>query len=402
MIRTPCLPAGACERGADLRGLNDGRRIALDVSMQIRHAGRSRFGFLLVAGALVVAACAPKALNPDAGSTGTGGMYICNHPTYVTSCSPGVLVTSDPSGLGSTCSVEGAHCEGTQCIDSHGEGPWEVTCCGGQWLAGYRGTCPGTGGMGGAGGSGTSGGGTIGAGGQGAMGRGGVTGTGGFDTCVHQPISDCTPDGVTGPAGPDDRSACDAEGAICQGTFCYDMHGEGSFVSTCCAGKWWPGYAGSCATVLQPGDPFDCGNSPPCAAYQTYCSIKSMDSGFSHTLSCQPICAAGDCSCFCNNPDGCDFAPPDSTCPADRCMCGMTKGGPGVAMPGAVVVQCNYIAPNIGDCIRNTDLDTQCAGGTGWVCVGPAKDRVGCTALPDFATNASCAGEVHEYCCANN
>ena len=250
-------------------------------------------------------------------------------------------------------------------------------------------------------GSGVGGGsGTTGVGGRGG-GAGGVTGTGGLDSCAHAPeITGCTPPGVTPPSGPDDRSSCSAEGAVCNGTFCYDFHGEATFVSACCAGKWWPGWAGPCPAVLQPGDPFPCGNGPTCAAYQSYCSISNADRGPGHDLSCQPLCVAGDCSCFCDKPEGCDFDPPGSTCPADRCTCVINSAQPGIQMPGVIVVQCKYAIPGTAYCVQNPSLDSQCpAGNIGFICEASVADVGGCTRLPDSVVNASCGSDVHEYCC---
>jgi len=253
-----------------------------------------------VIGALAFAACEPRALSPDAGSgsTGTGGMYICAHGPTITSCSPsaGVPVTSEPPSHGSPCIVEGARCEGTRCYDARGEGPFVITCCGGQWLWDYDRACP---------------------------------------------------------------------------------------------------------TAPQPGDPFVCGPDLDCAAYQTYCSVSNADDRTNWRTSCQPLCAAADCTCFCDNPEACEFQAPGSDCPGDRCTCSTLAALPAGA--GVIQVQCDYVVHDNGACTPNESLDGQCAGLKAIVCEGPAFDRTGggCIQLPDLATNASCGTEVHEYCCPN-
>ena len=83
-----------------------------------------------------------------------------------------------------------------------------------------------------------------------------------------------------------------------------------------------------------------------CVAGQSYCSVDTFEptgNGYGRTTtSCQPLCAANDCSCFCDNPDGCTFKPPGSPCALDTCNCRVGTISGGVPLPGTVEVGCTY------------------------------------------------------------
>jgi hypothetical protein len=239
----------------------------------------------------------------------------------------------------------------------------------------------------------------------GAGGIGGFAGTGGPAQCTAaDERTTCTPDAGPPPSPPFAESPCTVEGARCEGFACHDDFGGSAWVSTCCAGGWRPNYGGSCPPPVGPGDPFPCGSAGlTCATGQTYCSVANPDRSRDPVTSCQPICAAGDCTCFCGQAEGCNFRPAGSTCPADFCLCSTARTAAGIPLPGTVKVQCNYVFESTAGCNWDPSLDGQCpAGQKARFCIAPPFVLDGCTQLPDSVVTASCGpAEIHYYCCSS-
>src|SRR5262249_52664390 len=144
-----------------------------------------------------------------------------------------------------------------------------------------------------------------------------------------------------------------------------------------------------------------CGTTLSCAALQSYCLMSNPDRTSASSYSCQPICPAGDCTCFCDKPDGCTFKPAGSDCPADTCTCSTSTVGPGIPLPGAIQVQCNYLVRGSGACYSDPNAAGRCGGlSSAILCEGPAQNLgANCSLLPDSASTASCDTEIHDYCC---
>jgi hypothetical protein len=235
------------------------------------------------------------------------------------------------------------------------------------------------------------------------MGTGGTppgTGSGGVDACANGPvITSCSPDAVTPPTPADESSPCTVEGARCSGIRCFDW-GNTQFVTTCCAGQWRVGFGGHCPG---PGDPFPCTGNLSCAIGQSYCLSANADRSDSIVSSCQPSCAAGDCSCFCDGAEGCTFKPPGSTCPADICRCRTEVAGTNFAVPGAIAMSCEYLIPGSGRCYADPSVDARCGGlRYAMLCTGGTDGLPdGCTPLANAGSTASCGGPLDYYCCDN-
>ena len=236
----------------------------------------------------------------------------------------------------------------------------------------------------------------------------GGTGGGGFMTCDHPPrITSCSPDAGTLPVVsttpfpevPTAISPCSVEGASCEGTYCYDW-GDRPFKTTCCAGRWRSDFAGPCPGPFPPGDPFVCTADLSCTIGQTYCSSSNPDRTETRAQSCQPVCAAGDCSCFCDEAEGCDFRPPGSACPVDECHCRRVTAGPNIPVPGAVAVQCDYAPLDISVCYPDPNADARCGGlRYAVLCAGSDDLPADCTPLPESGETAACGFPVRYYCC---
>jgi hypothetical protein len=235
-------------------------------------------------------------------------------------------------------------------------------------------------------------------GGAGGNDDGGATGLGGIGQCTGGGAAVCTPAGVAGPTGGVVGGFCTMEGATCA---LFDCHGVLTGNVTCCQGQWRALAGTACPGPLKPGDPFVCiGGSASCIAGQSYCYSFNKAPTPRGAPSCRPLCPAGDCSCFCDNPDGCDFAPADGDCEADRCNCSAAVDSSGVVLPGGVAVGCTYADTTSGNCY--VAAERPCSGITYAVyCTGPrATPPSGCTPLSDDVAAPACrATESHYYCC---
>jgi hypothetical protein len=250
-----------------------------------------------------------------------------------------------------------------------------AACSGGSLM-------PGTG-MGGGGGSGT--GVTIGTG-----------GSAGFKSCYDSIVPATCTQGLVPPGSGGSPQTCAVEGGHCEGYSCNDSFGGYSWAKVCCSGVWWNGSA--CPAPVHPGAPFACGNVN-CVGGESYCSYANEDRGDHASYSCKPLCAARDCSCFCDEPEGCSFAPPGSACPADVCECGLATSAMGISIPGSVGVQCHFLPAGTIGCARAASLDGQCGSESdAWIC-SPISAGSYCTQLPDSLAIASCGSELHAYCC---
>lgn len=284
----------------------------------------------------------------------------------------------------------------TKTTGTGGGGSAGTTGAGGQGGTVGGGGTTGAGGQGGVVGSA----GTTGAGGQG--GTVGSTGQAGHGSCTHGPVvTNCSADAGALPTSPGLDAPCTVESARCQGTWCPDeRNGEQPFVEICCNGRW-RNYVGDCpGPSIQPGDLFFCNEGFQCTAGRTYCSYANAERTASYTEWCPSLCPAGDCSCFCDKPGGCDFNPPGSACPADICRCSILTAS-NISLPGAVEVRCDYLVSGSHSCFPDPSVDPQCGVGAHAVaCAGPATQApAGCSTLPDAAVTASCGTEIHEFCC---
>jgi len=247
-----------------------------------------------------------------------------------------------------------------------------------------------------------------------AGGQTGAGGAGGNHICSAGPTT-CTP-GVPLPipSGSFPAGNCSMEGASCEGFACHDWSGGYNWKAVCCGGEWrlpqnleW-----TCPPRLRAGDPFICWGDvgTSCAAGRSYCSVTNVGpSGPANEWlhSCQPLCAAGDCSCFCDRPEGCSFNPPGLDCPGAMCTCGAALDNAGQPLPGAVTVQCEV--PPDGTCGADPAADVNCAP-TGLpvaqYCAGPRGQPPlpGCMPLADSTDSGvtdTCAFENHYWCCPN-
>lgn len=267
---------------------------------------------------------------------------------------------------------------------------------GGAGRPGSGGAVGDAGGRSGAGGAG----GLASRGGAGGDDGGVVTGIGGIGQCTGGGFAICTPAGVTGPTGAFAGSFCTTEGASCA---LFDCHGIATGNATCCQGQWRALAGTACPGPLKPGDPFVCyDSSTSCIAGQSYCYSVNEDPSPRGAPTCQPLCPAGDCSCFCDNPEGCEFAPADGDCEADFCSCYTTVDNSGVVLPGGVAVGCTYADTTPGTCYVAVAAERACSGITYTVyCTGArSSPPSGCTPLPDDVAAPACrTTESHYYCC---
>jgi hypothetical protein len=238
--------------------------------------------------------------------------------------------------------------------------------------------------------------GQAGAGGQDGTDDGTGTGTGGVTGCIEHTL--CSAEAGAPPSGPFDGAPCGVEGARCSGFACLDASGGSAWVSTCCAGRWWPN-TDRCPVRPVPGTMFTCLTGSSCVVGQSYCLIANPDRTAVSVTTCEPLCPAGDCSCFCDQPGGCDFTPPGSTCPGDICTCSLARGVEAGPLLGAINVECKYRVRGEPSCYFDGRLAGECPPGQRALsCTGPPAQGDACTPLPDTIVGA-CGTEVRYYCC---
>jgi hypothetical protein len=230
----------------------------------------------------------------------------------------------------------------------------------------------------------------------GAGGADAEPGTGGVPGCVEHTL--CTADAGAPPSGPSDGSPCSVEGARCSGFACLDASAGGAWVSTCCLGRWWPN-TDRCPVVPVPGTLFTFKTGSTCVVGESYCLIANPDRTAVSVTTCEPLCAAGDCSCFCDHPAGCDFKPPGSNCPGDTCTCSTARGVEVGPVAGAINVECKFRVRGEPSCYFDGRLAGECPPGhRALSCTGPPAQGEACTPLPDVIAGA-CGTEVRYYCC---
>jgi hypothetical protein len=131
------------------------------------------------------------------------------------------------------------------------------------------------------------------------------------------------------------------------------------WAALCCDGEWKritapaDGGTPSCPEPVKPGDEFTCvGAEQSCVAAESACLEHTQAPAFASIWSCEPLCDAGDCSCFCDPDDSgaCGFDPPDKVCPADFCYCDMAYDELGLPAAGTVAVRCAYDDPTAPEC----------------------------------------------------
>ncbi len=231
---------------------------------------------------------------------------------------------------------------------------------------------------------GTSPGGTTATGGAltGGTGQSGTQGVGGTMVCSAPLDGDC--DGVStsyAPSGP-----CSTDGASCSGRTLFEENACGDWSAICCRGQWSalaPGANPVCPDPLMPGDPFACGidGSIECVAGESYCHFVTMQPTNDQAASCDVLCAAADCSCFCTPDDtgSCSFMPSDAPSTNGGCTCAWTWSQSGPRQPGGVAVDCTFYPPS--RCTRSPDWDSICADAgraEAHVCLAPDPPIPGC------------------------
>jgi hypothetical protein len=317
--------------------------------------------------------------------------------TSVRSSHEGILPATSPSGVAGSkqgAAGGGAGGLGTRGAATGGLGASGAATGGGSGTS-DAGSTTGLGGMAGL----DTGGGGFGASNAGSAGLGG---SGGGHRCNGFPL----------PGGPPPSGACSVEGDLLSGFQCGDELGDGSNWNTlCCDGEWnaialpRDGSTPTCAP-LAAGDDFPCGfDGLRCVVGESYCSETQENlTGLitnSTTYTCQPICPAGDCSCFCAPDDmgQCDYDPLDKVCPADVCACFHGLTDIGLRDPGAVTLECTYDHPTSSECEREPDIDAACSatspGSIAYLCEG-AMPGFGCWGLE---TAQSCGTEADYVCC---
>jgi hypothetical protein len=234
----------------------------------------------------------------------------------------------------------------------------------------------------------------IGTGGAGLGDAGVMTGSGGsFPPC---PASG---EGTPAPFG-----ACAPDGMVGSGCVRYSDGTVVNWTVICCSHVWedvLPPDAGpiSCPT-LRPGDRFPCGSTGlTCVAGASYCYERNDPDTKENLASCEPLCAAGDCTCFCTDPVSCTFRPPDAICQRDSCRCEPPRASNSLLQPGGVHLSCSLDRAATQQCTRTTDA-CNADGGTVYHC------ETGRDTPPD----PSCALRQYglvcdtlwiEYCCPN-
>ena len=147
------------------------------------------------------------------------------------------------------------------------------------------------------------------------------------------------------------EGVCSTEGATCSGQRWDDDAGCIQWSLICCNGQWNthnPAFDPVCPGPLMPGDPFPCVNdrSVTCVAGESYCRHETEQPSNEQMTSCEPLCEAADCSCFCTPDDTglCRFIPDDAaTASVSECGCFWTSSPTGPQQIGGVEVACTYI-----------------------------------------------------------
>ncbi len=240
-----------------------------------------------------------------------------------------------------------------------------------------------------AGGRGGAGGASGGNAGSASSGAGGGMCSSGQATCTL---------GVSIPLNSNPHDSCAVEGATCEQFVCHDWRSGYIQDSVCCRGQWFSGK--TCPPSLNVGDSFECGDTR-CVVGQSYCYESTQDL----VKTCKPLCAAGDCTCFCGQTGYCDFDPPGESCVADQCHCRVATSNAGVPLLGGIQVWCQLSPHNSVTCGRDPSTDRLCTSPQrpfAWYCTGPRTAADGCTELPDSVVTPTCGGdEIHYVCCSS-
>lgn len=207
-----------------------------------------------------------------------------------------------------------------------------------------------------------------------------------------------------GGGSPAPIGACDFEGEIRSGFVCYDSRAGMNWTVICCAGQWQQfnsspdASAGTCPT-LQPGDRFACGSTGlTCVAGQSYCYERNDPNTGANLASCEVLCTAGDCTCFCADPLICSFAPPNAVCLSDDCTCAPPRDSNSLPQLGAVHVACTLgrlptltCSPTGNTCNSGTGTVSHCEG------LGFVAPNSTCTL---WQYGVICGSMTYDWCCA--
>ena len=234
----------------------------------------------------------------------------------------------------------------------------------------------------------------IGTGGAGLDDAGVPTGSGGSSAVCP------SGEGAPAPFGP-----CAAEGVVRSGWVCYADGTVVNWTAICCSGVWEnvapsPDAGPISCPTLRPGDRFACGSAGlTCVAGQTYCYERNDPDTKENLVSCEPLCAAGDCTCFCGDPVSCSFRPPDAICQSDWCRCEPPRASNSLLQPGGVHLSCSRDRAATQQCTHTADACNEDAG-TVYRCEtnGGSPPDSSC-ALRQYGL--VCDTLWIEYCCPN-
>jgi hypothetical protein len=216
---------------------------------------------------------------------------------------------------------------------------------------------------------------------------------------------DASPCGVGASSALPPTGACGTEGTVQNGRTCHDSYSYSDWTVICCAGQWREvpplvPDAGqlTCPPPLRPGDRFPCGpDGLTCVAGETYCQESANDNvPGPPSFTCEKLCAAGDCSCFCGNLETCSFLAPNNVCSDDYCYCALTRDSQSVPQAGGIHTTCRYGRQPTMDCRA-----------TGETCATAAEKKYHCEGVgpPDpnacvvVGLDAVCDAVANDYCC---
>jgi hypothetical protein len=182
-----------------------------------------------------------------------------------------------------------------------------------------------------------------------------------------------SPNCPSGEGAPAPFGACDSAGMNRSGYVCYSDGTVVNWTVICCSGVWEnvahsPDAVTISCPTLRPGDRFACGSTGlTCVAGESYCYERNDPDTKENLASCEPLCAAGDCTCFCADPLACTYRPPNATCMRDSCRCEPPRASNSLWQPGGVRVSCTLDRAATQLCTRTADAcDTD--GGTIYHC----------------------------------
>lgn len=235
----------------------------------------------------------------------------------------------------------------------------------------------------------------IGTGGTGLDDAGVPTGSGG-----SSPVCP-SGEGAPAPFGP-----CDSAGVVRSGYVCFADGTVVNWTVICCSGVWEnvapsPDAGPISCPTLRPGDRFACGSTGlTCVAGASYCYERNDPDTKENLASCEPLCAAGDCTCFCADPVSCAFRPPDAICQRDWCRCEPPRASNSLLQPGGVHVSCSLDRASTEQCARAGDSCNADAGAI-YHCEGQQSFTAPNSTCVMRQYGIVCDTTWTDWCCAN-